>query len=81
MVGTGKHAYAYVMLTNHVTNSNYMTQKPSNMYIFFFLQRIDYIFIRKKRLQRNFYDVPKLRKRGGLLYINMYIKISLSNII
>ena len=24
IVGTEKHAYAYVMLTNHVANSNYM---------------------------------------------------------
>ena len=30
-----KHAYAYLMLTNHVTNSNYVAQKPSNFYIFF----------------------------------------------
>ena len=49
-VGTENHPYAYVMLTDHVTNSNYMAQKPSNFYIFFFMQRIDYIFIKKKRL-------------------------------
>ena len=38
IVGTGKHAYYYMpyeMLTNHVTSSNYMAQKPSNFYIFF----------------------------------------------
>ena len=35
VVGTGKHAYAYVMLSNHVTNNNYMAQKPSYFYIFF----------------------------------------------
>ena len=37
-LGTGKHAYyymPYVILINHVTNSNYMAQKPSNFYIFF----------------------------------------------
>ena len=37
IVGTGKHAYyymPYVTLTNHVTSSNYMAQKPSNFYIF-----------------------------------------------
>ena len=43
IVGTGKHAYYYVMLTNHVTSSNYMAEKPSNFYIFFLMQRIDYI--------------------------------------
>ena len=38
IVGTGKHAYyymPYVTVTNHVTSSNYMAQKPSNFYIFF----------------------------------------------
>ena len=30
-----KHAYAYVMLTDHMPNSNDMAQKPSNFYIFF----------------------------------------------
>ena len=38
IVGTGKHAYyymPYVTLTNRVSSSNYMTQKPSNFFIFF----------------------------------------------
>ena len=73
-----KHAYAYVMLTDHMPNSNDVAQKPSNFYIFFFMQRINYIFIKK---ERNLCDVLRLRKRGGLLYINMHIKISLPNIL
>ena len=38
IVGTGKHAYyymPYVELTNYVTSSNSMAQKPENFYIFF----------------------------------------------
>ena len=38
IVRTGKHAYyymPYVMLTNHVTSSIYMAEKPSTFYIFF----------------------------------------------
>ena len=30
-----KHAYAYVMLTDHMPNSNDVAQKPSNFCIFF----------------------------------------------
>ena len=30
-----KHAYAYVMLTDHIPNSNDVAQKPSSFYIFF----------------------------------------------
>ena len=36
-----------ICLTNHVTSSNYMAQKPSNFYIFFLMQRIDYIVTKK----------------------------------
>ena len=47
-----KHAYAYVMLTDHMPNSNDVAQKPSNFYIFFFMQRINYIFIKKETLTK-----------------------------
>ena len=40
----------YVILINHVTNSNYMAQKPSNFYIFFLTQRIDYVLTKKRKL-------------------------------
>ena len=53
IVGSGKHAYynmPYVMLTKHVTSSNYMAQKPSNFYIFYLMQKIDYILTKKRKL-------------------------------
>ena len=67
-IGTRKHAYADVMLTDHVTNSNYMAQKPLNFYIFFFMQRIDYIFIKK----RDFNEICTMflgwEKEGVIIY-------------
>ena len=39
-----KHAYAYVMLTDHMPNSNDVVQKLLHL---FFMQRINYIFIKR----------------------------------
>ena len=43
-----KHAYAYVMLTDHMPNNNDVAQKRLKLLHLFFMQRINYIFIKKE---------------------------------
>ena len=38
-----------VMFINHMTNSNYVAQEPSNFSIFFVVQKIDWNLTKKKR--------------------------------
>ena len=54
----------YVMLINHVTKSNYMAQKPSSFYIFFLMQRIDYILLKKETLMKFFTETNVKFKCG-----------------
>ena len=56
------------MLINHVTNSNYMAQKPSSFHIFFLMQRIDYIITKKRNFNEIFTMFISWEKGGVIIY-------------